>query len=72
MLMVCILDDDMLYCTDGDHGKKLHPKASHLEIGIPGEPAPFIAGNLFIVITHTALSPDNHIFVSDGYGNACV
>lgn len=67
--------DDALYCTDdGDHtvrkctteGKVL------LEIGMRGEPAPFMSGQPFHRCTHTALSPDNHIFVSDGYGNACV
>lgn len=67
--------DDALYCTDdGDHtvrkcttdGKVL------LEIGVPGEPAPFMSGVPFHRCTHTALSPDGHLFVSDGYGNACV
>ena len=40
-----------------------------------GEPTPshHERGTLFHRCTHTcALSPDNHIFVSDGYGNACV
>jgi len=67
--------DDLLYCTDdGDHtvrkctteGKVL------LEIGVPGQPAPFMSGEPFHRCTHTALSPDGHLFVSDGYGNACV
>ena len=67
--------DDALYCTDdGDHtvrkctldGKVL------LEIGVPGKPVPYMSGEPFHRCTHTALSPDNHIFVSDGYGNARV
>ena len=67
--------NDALYCTDdGDHtvrkcttdGKVL------LEIGIPGTPAPFMSGEPFHRCTHTALSPDGHLFVSDGYGNARV
>ena len=67
--------DDTIYLTDdGDHtvrkctldGKIL------LEIGIPGRPAPFMGLQPFNRCTHTALSPDNHIYVSDGYGNACV
>jgi DNA-binding beta-propeller fold protein YncE len=67
--------DDALYCTDdGDHtvrkctsdGKVL------MEIGIPGTPAPFMSGEPFHRCTHTALSPDGHLFVSDGYGNARV
>ena len=67
--------DEMLYCTDdGDHTVRkcdLDGKVV-LEIGIPGEPAPFMSGEPFHRCTHTALSPDGHIFVSDGYGNACV
>jgi hypothetical protein len=66
---------DHLYCTDdGDHtvrkcttdGKIL------LTLGIPGKPAPFMSGEPFHRCTHTALSPKDEIYVSDGYGNACV
>jgi len=67
--------DGMLYCTDdGDHTvRKCTPDGKVvLEIGIPGQPAPFMSGEPFHRCTHTALSPDGHIFVSDGYGNACV
>ena len=67
--------DDMLYCTDdGNHTvRKCTPEGKVLlELGIPGEPAPFMAGEPFHRCTHTALSPDGHIFVSDGYGNARV
>ena len=65
--------DDTIYLTDdGDHtvrkctldGKVL------LTIGIPGEAAPFMSGEPFRRCTHTALSPNNEIYVSDGYGNA--
>jgi hypothetical protein len=65
--------DDTLYLTDdGDHtvrkctldGKVL------LTIGIPGREAPFMSGEPFRRCTHTALSPKNEIYVSDGYGNA--
>ncbi len=67
--------DDNLYCTDdGDHtvrkctieGKVL------LTIGIPKKPATFMSGEPFHRCTHTALSPRGEIYVSDGYGNACV
>jgi hypothetical protein len=67
--------DDNLYCTDdGDHtvrkcsadGKVL------LTIGIPDKPAPYMSGEPFHRCTHTALSPKGEIYVSDGYGNACV
>ena len=67
--------DDALYCTDdGDHTvRKITPEGKVLlEIGVPGEPAPYVSGEPFHRCTHTALSPDNHIFVSDGYGNARV
>jgi DNA-binding beta-propeller fold protein YncE len=67
--------EDNLYCTDdSDHtvrkcstdGKVL------LTIGIPNKPALFMSGEPFHRCTHTALSPKGEIYVSDGYGNACV
>src|SRR3954453_7285496 len=67
--------DDNLYCTDdGDHtvrkcsasGKVLPPP------GIPNKPAPFMSGEPFHRCTHTALSPQGEIYVSDGYGNSRV
>jgi hypothetical protein len=67
--------DETLYCTDdGDHtvrkctldGKVL------LEIGIPGRPSAFMSGDPFNRCTHTALSPNLDIYVSDGYANARV
>lgn len=67
--------DDRLYCTDdGDHTVRVMSTEGklELEIGVPGKPAPFMSGEPFHRCTHTALSPDGHIFVSDGYGNACV
>jgi hypothetical protein len=67
--------DQSIYCTDeGNHvvckcsldGKLL------LRIGTPGEPAPRMSGKPFNRCTHTALSPQGDIYVSDGYGNAAV
>ena len=67
--------DDTIWLTDdGDHtvrhctldGKVL------LTIGIPGRPAPYMSGKPFNRCTHTALSPQGELYVSDGYGNACV
>ena len=67
--------DDTIYLTeDGDHtvrkctldGKVL------LELGVPNRPAPSMSGRPFNRCTHTALSSDGEIYVSDGYGNACV
>jgi DNA-binding beta-propeller fold protein YncE len=67
--------DDMLYCTDdGDHTvRKCTPEGKVvMTMGIPGKPAPFMSGEPFHRCTHTALSPKGEIYVSDGYGNACV
>ena len=67
--------DESVWCTDdGDHtvrkcsldGKVL------LTIGVPDKPAPYMSGEPFHRCTHTALSPRNEIYVSDGYGNARV
>ena len=43
-----------------------------LELGIPGQPAPYMSGEPFCRCTHTALSPEGDIYVSDGYWNARV
>lgn len=70
-----IAPDDTIYCTDdGDHSVRqctLEGKVL-LQIGVPGQPAPFMGGLPFHRCTHTALSPSGEIYVSDGYGNACV
>ena len=67
--------DDTIWLTDdGDHtvrqctldGKVL------LTLGIPGKPAPYMSGEPFHRCTHTALSPQGDIYVSDGYGNSRV
>ena len=68
-----IAADGALYCTDdGDHTvRKCTPEGTVLlEIGIPGQPAGFMSGHPFNRCTHTALSPQGDIYVSDGYGNA--
>src|ERR1700722_12292924 len=67
--------DDTIYCTDdGDPTvRRLTLKHRLLtQTGVPGEPAPFVSGDPFNRCTHTALSPDQDIYVSDGYGNARV
>ena len=72
---VHLAPDDTIYLTDDTdqtvrrctlEGKVL------LTIGIPGKPAPFMSNEPFRQCTHTALSPKGEIYVSDGYGNACV
>jgi len=67
--------DEHLYCTDdGDHTVRKCSLDGEvmLTIGIPEKPAPFMSGEPFHRCTHTALSPEGEIYVSDGYGNACV
>jgi len=67
-------DDTVWLTDDGDHtvrqctldGKVL------LEIGIPGQPAPYMSNLPFHRCTHTALSPQGDLYVADGYGNAAV
>jgi DNA-binding beta-propeller fold protein YncE len=67
--------EDTIYCTDdGDHSVRkctLEGKVL-LTIGRPGEPAPYMSGEPFNRCTHTALAPNGDIYISDGYGNACV
>jgi sugar lactone lactonase YvrE len=68
-------NDGALYCTDdGDHTvRKCDPDGRVLlELGVPGTPSPFMSGRPFHRCTHTALAPNGDIYVSDGYGNACV
>jgi len=43
-----------------------------LTIGIPAAPTPYMSGEPFHRCTHTALSPEGDLYVSDGYGNARV
>ena len=67
--------DETLYLTDdGSHTvKRVTPEGKVLmTLGVPGTPAPFMSNEPFHRCTHTAISPDGHLFVSDGYGNACV
>jgi DNA-binding beta-propeller fold protein YncE len=67
--------DETLYLTDdGDHtvrkctldGKVL------MTLGIPGRPSPYMSQQPFHRCTHTALSPEGDLYVSDGYGNASI
>jgi DNA-binding beta-propeller fold protein YncE len=43
-----------------------------MTIGTPGQAAERYSGRPFNLCTHTALSPQGDIYVSDGYGNAAV
>jgi DNA-binding beta-propeller fold protein YncE len=67
--------DDTVYCTDdGDHTVRQFTASGKLliQIGIPGKPAPLMSGLPFHACTHTAHSPQGDLYVTDGYGNACV
>lgn len=67
--------EDNLYCTDdGGHFVRKCTADGRvlLEIGVPGQPSPYMSGLPFHRCTHTALSPQGDIYVSDGYGNARV
>jgi DNA-binding beta-propeller fold protein YncE len=65
----------MLYLTD-DFGAAVRKCTLQgkvvLTIGTPGKPAPRFSGDPFNRCTHTALSPQGDIYVSDGYQNARV
>lgn len=64
--------NETLYCTDdGDHTMRactLDGKVL-MTIGTSKKPAPYMSGLPFHRCTHTALSPEGDIYVSDGYGN---
>lgn len=67
--------DGFVYCTDdGDHSvRKCTPEGKVLlQLGVPGSAAQPMSGRPFNRCTHTALSPSGDIYVSDGYGNACI
>lgn len=67
--------DNAIYCTDcGDHTVRKFTLDGRLEmvIGIPGSITEPMSGRPFNSCTHTALSPEGEIYVSDGYCNACV
>jgi len=65
--------DDSIYLTDdGGHFVRkcsLDGKLM-LELGVPGEPKPYMSGEPFHRCTHTAISPRGELYISDGYGNA--
>jgi DNA-binding beta-propeller fold protein YncE len=65
--------DGTVYCTDdGDHTvRRCSPDGDVLmQIGSPGTSAGYMSGSPFCRCTHTAVSPEGDLYVSDGYGNA--
>jgi hypothetical protein len=72
---VHVAPDDTLWLTDeGDHTVRhcTHDGKVLATIGVPDRPSPFMSGSPFRRCTHTALSPTGDVYVSDGYGNACI
>ncbi|HEY4214138.1 MAG TPA: peptidyl-alpha-hydroxyglycine alpha-amidating lyase family protein [Steroidobacteraceae bacterium] len=67
--------DGTLYCTDDVDHTVRHCTAEGkllMQLGVPGKPASFMTNSPFHRCTHTALSPQGDVYVSDGYGNACI
>ena len=70
-----VAPDDTLFLTDdADHTvRHCTPEGKVLlTLGVPGKPAPFMSNVPFHRCTHTALTPNGDILVSDGYGNAAI
>jgi len=67
-------DGTVFLTDDGDHTVRQCTLEGRvlLTLGIPGKPAPYMSGEPFHRCTHTALSPQGDIYVSDGYGNSRV
>ncbi|HEY1261042.1 MAG TPA: peptidyl-alpha-hydroxyglycine alpha-amidating lyase family protein [Stellaceae bacterium] len=72
---VFMAPDGTIWLTDdGDHSVRqctLDGKVL-LTIGVPGKPAPYMSGEPFNRCTHTAMSPQGDLYISDGYGNSRV
>ena len=64
--------DNVFLTDDGGHFVRKYDSHGRLllEIGSPGQPSPYMSGLPFNRCTHTALSPEGEIYVSDGYNNA--
>jgi hypothetical protein len=67
-------DGTIFLTDDGDHTVRKCTLEGRvlLTLGIAGKPAPYMSGDPFHRCTHTALSPQGDIYVSDGYGNCRV
>ena len=67
-------DGTVFLTDDGDHTVRKCTLDGRvlLTLGIAGKPAPYMSGEPFHRCTHTALSPQGDIYVSDGYGNSRV
>ena len=67
--------DNCIYLTDnGDHTLRKFTLQGKLllEIGVPGRTSGFMSGLPFCHCTHSTLTPNETILISDGYGNAAI
>src|SRR5438046_8959100 len=67
---VYMAPDDTIWLTDdGDHTVRHCTLEGTvlLTLGIPDKPKPYMSGEPFHRCTHTALSPEGDLYVSDGY-----
>lgn len=67
--------DQNIYLTDNfDHTVRKFTLDGRLllELGTAGLCSGFMSGKPFCKCTHSAVSPDGDIYVSDGYSNACI
>src|SRR5262245_57331406 len=83
---ICVAPDDTVYCTDdADHTVRQYTREGRLlrTLGTSGRPSDTgavgndyrtvqRAGPPFNFPTNLAVAPDGDLFISDGYGNACV
>lgn len=70
-----IAEDGTIFCTDdGDHTVRQYTPGGKLllTIGDPGHAAAYQSQKPFNRCTHTAVTPNGDILVTDGYGNARV
>lgn len=72
---VHVAPDDTIWLTDdSNHVVRQYTAEGRLllSLGVAGQAAPYMSGRPFNKCTHTAMSPEGDIYVSDGYGNARV
>jgi sugar lactone lactonase YvrE len=70
---VHVADDDTVWLTDdSNHVVRQYTAEGRLllSLGKTGQGAPYMSGKPFNKCTHTAMSPEGDVYVSDGYGNA--
>jgi DNA-binding beta-propeller fold protein YncE len=70
-----IAPDQTIFCADdGDHTVRRCTLGGRVlaTYGTPHQPSPYMSGRPFNRCTHTAMSPEGDIYISDGYGNAKV